>query len=515
MSFGPYADFNDCIAKNKSKASPEGYSAWLYHQITGGWPSASDFTAPMPTEPWDIYLKEYASCLTDGKGDKAAHETAMAKVATANWLQSPGGWSKQYSPAVMKNVQNIRIFGVGTWTDSIGFERAYTSEDIDNMAAAFNDGVPAMVALKAGHTPDSFNAEIAKEMGVPVQIVTGNLGKGQISLGRMVTMERRSDALFGAFDRVPEGIANLIESGQFNTVSVEIEDKIGNYGPVITGVAMLGAEEPAVDIATMDKALVFGGRREGARVLTFALKPDGIDKEFTTLKDKMSQTIKGMRGAPVFRVLMAQLQKLYEQMSTSKHSQEGEMEVIKFQLSPEEQGAITTALGIAPEATFAEVLGAIEALKTATPAEGEPGAAPEMAAKPAEPTAEFSKMSSRVKELEHKELVHTFSKSTNLLDFIEGKPEEMAETLATLSETAGDKAALSVLATYQTANDVAQKAAKAVGSAKPGARSADFEASVTEYSKAHPETARAECYKAVMTTQPDLYRDSVNENRQK
>ncbi len=505
MPFGPYADFNDCITKNSSKASPEGFCAWLHHQITGAWPSQLELAAPMPQEAWEIYLKEYAVKLSEGIAEKDAHEAGLSIIKEKGWLSSPEGWIRMYAAPAMRNVQNVRIFATGTWTDSMGTKREWAGEDLDKMVQAFNDGVPAIVALKAGHTPDSFNEEVAKELGVPVKVVTGDLGSGQISLGKMVSMERRGDALFSSFDHVPEGIASLIEGGQFSTVSVEIEDKIGNYGPVITAVAMLGAEEPAVDIATLDRALVFGGKREGVRILSFSLDvpPDKLKSEFDTLRSKMNDTIKGMRGAPIFRALMVQLTKLFEQMSTSKHK-EGDMEITKYQMSPEEQLAITTALGIPPEATFADILTAIEALKVAPP----PGEAPAE-----EQKAEFSKMSKRVKELEHKDLVHEYTKATALLYHIEGKSEDIAEKLATLEETAGKESAKSVLTTYQSANDIAEKATKAIGTAKPGEKTLDFEAEVTEYSKSHLDTARAECYKIVMVSHPDLYRASVAENR--
>ena len=35
---GPYANFDECVAKNQDKSSPEGFCAWLEHKITGQWP---------------------------------------------------------------------------------------------------------------------------------------------------------------------------------------------------------------------------------------------------------------------------------------------------------------------------------------------------------------------------------------------------------------------------------------------------------------------------------------------
>lgn len=37
--FGPYDDFADCVAKNQEKENPEGFCAWLHHELTGEWPT--------------------------------------------------------------------------------------------------------------------------------------------------------------------------------------------------------------------------------------------------------------------------------------------------------------------------------------------------------------------------------------------------------------------------------------------------------------------------------------------
>lgn len=38
MPFGPYADFEDCIAQNQDRENPQAFCAWLHHRITGRWP---------------------------------------------------------------------------------------------------------------------------------------------------------------------------------------------------------------------------------------------------------------------------------------------------------------------------------------------------------------------------------------------------------------------------------------------------------------------------------------------
>lgn len=38
MPFGPYQDFDDCLAQNQDREDPEAFCAWLHHRITGQWP---------------------------------------------------------------------------------------------------------------------------------------------------------------------------------------------------------------------------------------------------------------------------------------------------------------------------------------------------------------------------------------------------------------------------------------------------------------------------------------------
>lgn len=321
MPFGPYDSFQDCVAKNSDKASPQGFCAWLEHQITGQWPGAHE--GEMPEEAWNIYREVYAESLTGStkkveEAEKEAHANAVEKLKEAGWTYSRIGWVKQYQTPKFKMVGNVMVFAVGTWTDSAGVTRDWTEPDVDGLVSAFNAGVPENVVMKAGHTPDTFNRKIAEKMDIPVELVTGDHGKGAVALGRMATLERRGNLLVASFERVPEPIADLIEAGLYSTVSVEIEDDIGGFASAITAVALLGAEEPSVDEATLDRALVFGGRREHAHVLTFAKDGDYLESEFNTIQEKLSETIKGMRGAPVFRALMSQLRTLFGQITSRK-----------------------------------------------------------------------------------------------------------------------------------------------------------------------------------------------------
>ena len=42
MPFGPYTDFEDCLADNQDKEFPDGFCAALHFAITGEWPGAKE-----------------------------------------------------------------------------------------------------------------------------------------------------------------------------------------------------------------------------------------------------------------------------------------------------------------------------------------------------------------------------------------------------------------------------------------------------------------------------------------
>lgn len=603
MPFGPYGSFDECVSKNQDKSSPEGFCAWLEHKITGAWPGQMADGLPFPA----VMAAEYARQLERNVYEPEAYKAALKVAEAEGWKQSRFGWIQQYQAPKMKTVANVTIFATGKHTDSAGQTREWADADLDRMVEAFIAHVPAVVPLKAGHTSDAFNSMIAEALDIPVGIVTGEQGQGQISLGNMIALEKLGHLLVATFDHVPEPIANLIEGGQYSTVSVEIEDAIGDFGPVVTGVAMLGAEEPAVAAATLDRALVFGGQRQGARVLTFMVGDDipaeELRSQFKDIRARMSDAVKGLRGAPFFRGLFGQIDDLFETLLSKRNSkhQAGDVESqVRALAAQEHQGniqpliawagrvgfdacvseltgkpgitdpvrvcgwlkgqaesapkggrvmknlpgplaemaasdiramsvkdvadkfqegeypnidaivkafqeegdlaAIAAALGMEPGTPVADLVAAIEALKAATAAPG------------GEMKAEFAKMSTRITNLEnengklkHDALVAKYQKHTGLFKAIEGKPEELAEELATKEEKLGEAVAQAELTRYQKADEIQAKAMKVTGSKKDGSAANDFEVAVQEYQKGHPDKTYVEAIKAVSKERPDLW----------
>jgi len=315
-------------------------------------------------EPW---LNAYDAALVASKSEAEAFKEANAAAEAEGYEMTRFGWVKQFQAPNMKKITGVKIFAEGTWTDSAGATRDWTKEDLDKMVDAFTAGVPAVVPLKCGHTSDGFNRRIAEALEVPVETITGEQGQGQIGLGKMISLERKGSWLIAGFDNIPEPISNLCEGGQYSTVSVEIEDTVGDFGPVITGVALLGAEEPAVDDATLERALVFGGKRQGARVLTFTVGDDLpislLRAEFDEIRGKIADLIKGKKGAPLFRAMFGNLNTLFEQLVGKINQKKGDNVKGEFHTVYERLRYLAQDLGLPEGASFEDVITELQRLQ--------------------------------------------------------------------------------------------------------------------------------------------------------
>ena len=185
--FGPYATFDECVIKNADKSTPEAFCAWLHHKILGTWPSG--MTADkFPSS----FLAAYDMAMVAGKSEAEAFKEATAAAQAEGYEMTRFGFIKQFQAPNMKKITGVKVFAVGTWTDSAGVTRDWSNEDLDKMVDAFTAGVPAIVPLKCGHTSDAFNQQIADALGVPVETITGDNGQGQIGLGKMTSLNAKA-----------------------------------------------------------------------------------------------------------------------------------------------------------------------------------------------------------------------------------------------------------------------------------------------------------------------------------
>ena len=273
MPFGPYDDFADCVSKNQGKDSPEAFCAAVHKQITGKFPTENE-------EPKQLSEKDQAfvELYQDGsdfeivmKLEKILGDFLLGLLTPKDALSQAimGGASGQQIKVMEDKVGakatdfwnaefaahaiiGIEAFKPGTHTDSVGTEHEWTVEDIQKMKAAFEAGVPPTVSVKLGHTSDEFNAKVAEELGIPALALTGdNAGDGAAKLGEVVAIRIAGDGtMMLDLSVTDEKMADLVEREFFTGVSVEISDQRvqdgKTWGPVLSGVALLGAQRPAI-----------------------------------------------------------------------------------------------------------------------------------------------------------------------------------------------------------------------------------------------------------------------------
>lgn len=121
------------------------------------------------------------------------------------------------------------VFAVGQWN---GME--FTREDLNSIAAAFSKlGDNHRVPLKFGHNDDQKYTD------------------GQPALGWVTNVWVEGDKLFAQLDDMPEVVFTAMEAKLYRNVSIELDMGVehkGDYYPwVLSGVALLGADIPAVN----------------------------------------------------------------------------------------------------------------------------------------------------------------------------------------------------------------------------------------------------------------------------
>ena len=165
-----------------------------------------------------------------------------------------------------RSIFNVEVFKGGIQTDSRGFQKEYTSSELDAMIASFNKGLPEIVPLKLGHSTPEHTQRIASELGLTPAILMGEDGRGAAALGKAVKLFRSNGSIRADLE-APDQVAGLIKNGYLTGVSSEIIRDYKGQGPVISGLALLGAERPAVKgMESLD----------GVTVLADGTKPDHV-----------------------------------------------------------------------------------------------------------------------------------------------------------------------------------------------------------------------------------------------
>lgn len=363
-------------------------------------------------------------------------------------------------------VLNVEIFRAGSFADSSGEVNEWTIEHLDSMVRAFKSGLLESVPIKLGHTSDEFVAEVAAQMGVAPLALTGDKeGQGQAALGEVFSLSRHGNLLVADF-LAAESVVPLIQQGLFRAISSEILSDFRGFSAVLSGVALLGAEQPAVKGLSGLSAATLLKEARAAAVLTFSLEA----KQEDTLED-----LKKFQS------------ELEAKLKVKKHQSPEEMlDLIgRIMGAMEELGSMIADGGgppegegkqPAPEDMAAKLKAYIEGQKTASFAEGKKAGARDGES---HFTEQLKARDERITKLERENRINRFARETALLTAVEGKPEEMAAQLADMDE----KAAGIVLASWKKQQEFAEKSGlfKPIGDGRPGAPS-DLEPTAEETS---------------------------------
>lgn len=180
----------------------------------------------LPADAQNIWRNAFNSAHAKDPDEEQANKIAWGAVTNAGWKKDDQGEWKKFAKSFDIDME---VFSVGTWNGD-----KYTEKDLDSMVSNF-DILKSRVKpiLKIGHEDSKWK-------------------DGMPSLGWATALKREGNKLIASFKEVPKLIYDLIKSGRYKRVSSEIywnfKDSTGNiFNRVLSGVALLGADIPAVD----------------------------------------------------------------------------------------------------------------------------------------------------------------------------------------------------------------------------------------------------------------------------
>ena len=423
-----------------------------------------------------------------------------------------------------KQIIGLEIFSVGTHTDSQGMTNEFTEQDVDYMVDTFGVGVPEFVPVKLGHTSDEFNQRVAQELGLPPAVLNGeNEGlDGVAALGQVVQV-RREDSKLVADLRVPDALAELFAQGYFRDVSCELSaDSEDRW--ILDGLAMLGAERPAVEdlagiaeAAVLKKRPAFVGRSFSRQIpkkvkmsddkgaldkilarfksadesLTFSELIDaGLKLGEETDKGAVKDAVRELQErSGMLDEVVALLQQAIE--ITSSAAEDGD-EVVEEHV-PDQPAVAAKAL--VDRLSRFSAKGA-ESAMFKTDADFKSAVAKEV-------TKATKELSAQVEKLTAGSAISSYRVETEKLVGMEGKPEDLARELADLEASAGKETADRMLASWKMVSEFAVKSGltRSIGSGDGDGKNepelSPMEEKAQEYKKQNPRVTDAEALRIV------------------
>ena len=373
-------------------------------------------------------------------------------------------------------IKNATIVKVGVYVDSGGTEVEFTKENLRELADNFTK-IP--IPLKLGHTSDKFNASIAKALDVPVDILKGegSNNHGAAKLGEVIALSANG-TLIADIKLANDRVGKLVEDGYFDGFSIEMsmdfEFNKENIGATITGLSMLGSENPAIyDLPKLqaDMLLASGSKYDHLIFERFNMpksklaehnpeedakrKKDEEDKKFADEKDEEDKKAK-----------LAENNNDDDDDDKDKEKEKAEMQ-------------LTADLG--------------KVLKLSTPTrETILESIAELVNNKADDIKSFAQYTAKLETLTRKIKFNEYKEHTLKLTSMPGKPDDLANNLVMLEEKGGTEAATLLLESYQAQQKQADElklTKRALDSNKlnedTDSNTYEFETHVAEYAKAN------------------------------
>jgi hypothetical protein len=189
------------------------------------------------------------------------------------FFKEDGTFDKKTFKKDLKEIKGVEVFSAGTWNGD-----TYTTKDLDEMVKAFNETSETVRPfLKLGH---SDNQKLLQAEGLPA---AGWIGK----------IYRKGEKLVADFVDIPNKIYELIENKAYRNVSSEIyfdvDIKDSKYKMLLSAVALLGAETPAV--MNLSDIMSRFGLKGYKSIKTFADSQKNVTiKTYSTFNDTNSKT---------------------------------------------------------------------------------------------------------------------------------------------------------------------------------------------------------------------------------
>lgn len=266
-----------------------------------------------------------------------------------------------------RDFNGVELARTGTFRAVTG-RVTFTRKDFDDMAQA-SSALKGKLdpPLKLGHNDKQ---KLLEEDGLP-------------AAGWIENVRRIGNLLVADFKRVPEKIADLIESGGLRKRSIEAvrngEFAGRRYPFVLTAVALLGEDLPAVDSLDDVAALYTAAEMDlpnsddaEAEVLVVAASESDIESlidDINRIMERVDGAIRNRRGVPQLRSLMttaiAELRRVAK-VTTGHQTEDDDMDLEKL---GKLLGVEATEEAI--EAKIGDILGALKKAEDAKAAQGD------------------------------------------------------------------------------------------------------------------------------------------------